>query len=806
MLQDLRFALRLLVKQPGFTLVAVLALGLGIGLATAVFNTYSAVLLRPLPHLRDEHRLVFINSVPLNQPDDFDGLSMPDLVDLRARARTIEGLTTVQEKTMILAGVGAAAGTPERVLGADISVEGFPMLGVQPVLGRVFTSDESALSAPPVAIVSHALWQKRYGGSDDVIGRVEIINGVAATIVGVLPAGFGFPENTALWMPLRAAYQEKDRSDDDWSAWARLRDGVTLDEAQTEIAGIAAALAQERPATNRNRGFATRLVRDEATENERGFLKLMLGGAISVLLIACANVANLLLARATGRTHEIAVRISIGATRARIFRQMLTECLLLGLLGGAAGLLVATWANGLMVAAIPNVEIPFWIQFDFDWRVFLFATLAALVASLTFGLFPALQASKQSAHDLKEGPRTATGSRRTRTLRHALVVSQIALSTVLLIAAGLFIRSFLKMHGQPLGFDPQGVLTFRVGLPSGQFDEAEVNRFFAELSPRLAATPGVIAAGAVSFLPGNGNNDEEFILGDRPAPATLAEAPRATERFVSPDYFEALRIPLVQGRLFNATDTRNSPGVCLVDQQFVQRWFGGQDPLGQRVRLSFDADDDAGWFTIVGVVGNVAQELHAPVTRGSIYRSIDQITVNFLSYAVRVQGDPATFGPALQRAVREVRPDIPIYQVLTLEHSLALAHWHQSFFVQVFTAFGLGALLLAAIGVYSVMSYTVAQRTTEIGVRMALGASAADVLRLVGGQGLLLVGAGLALGLVTAFGASQLLTSFLFGISPDDPLTYLVLTTVLAAVGGLACWLPARRATQVDPALTLRSE
>lgn len=806
MIHDLRFALRLLYKNPGTTLAAVLALGLGIGLATAIFNTYSAVLLRPLPHIRDEHRLVFINSVQLSEPDDFDELSMPDFLDLRERAKTIEGLTTAQEKTVIFAGSGE--GAPERILGADVSVEGFAMFGVRPVRGRLFGPADAEPGAAPVALLGYALWQRRYGGKDDVIGRTETINGHATTIVGVLPAGFGFPERSELWSPMSRQYREEtNRGSHSWNAWARLRDGVTLDEARAEIAGLASALAREHPATNENQSFATRLVRDEAVADSRLFVTLMLGGAISVLLIACANVANLLLAHATTRTHEIAIRVSVGASRARIARQMLTECVLLGALGGLAGLLVASWANGLIQAAIPDADIPFWIRLDFDWRVFAFAAGAALLASLVFGLLPALQAARNTATDLKEGGRANTGSRRTQSLRHSLVIVQVALSAVLLICAGLFVRSFQKMHERPLGFDPQGVLTFRVGLPQSQFAQREeVRRFFADLEPRLAAVPGVVATGAISLLPGNGDNDNAFIVEGRPLPRTLAEAAHSTDRIVSAGYFAALRIPLHRGRLLAESDMRETPAVCVVDEQFARRWFGDEDPIGRRILFGLEPSEKNRWMTIVGVVGDAPQRLDRARNDGSIYRLIAQTDVNFVSYAVRVQGDPGTYGPALQRAVLAVRPDIPIYSVMTLRQSLDIAYWNQRFFIQVFGAFGLGAILLASLGVYSVMSYAVAQRTAEIGVRMALGATEADVLRLVGRQGLALVGAGLVVGLAAALGVSHLIASLLFGISPTDPPTYFALTLVLGVVGLAACWLPARRATRVDPLVALRAD
>jgi len=803
MLQDLRFAVRLLAKSPGLTLAAVLALGFGIGLATAIFNSFSAVLLRPLPHFKDERRLVFLNSTSLNQPDNYYELSLPDFLDLRAQAKSIEGLSTATDKTVIFTG----GDLPERVLGSDVSVEAFAMFGVRPWRGRLFTAADSTAGAPPVAILSYALWQRRFGGQDDVIGRVETLNGTATTIVGVLPAGFAFPEQSEIWTPLFYKDDPTERGSHQLPAWARLRDGVSLDEARAEIAGLAARLALEHKDTNANKGIAVRLVRDEATSDTQLMMNLMLGAAIFVLLIACANVANLLLARAAARSHEIAIRVSVGATRGRIVRQVLTESLLLGLLGGTLGLLVGVWANSLLLRAVPSVNIPFWMKFDFDWRVFAFAGGAAVTSSLVFGLFPALQASRSTAAELKEGGRAATGSRHARLMRQGLVVAQVALSAVLLIGAGLFVRSFLKLRSMPPGFDDTGVITFRVGLPLTQFkDKAEVQRFFEQLTSRLAEVPGVTGVGLAGSVPTQGTNNNAFVLEGQAMPKTLADASLTTVRMTSAGYFSALRIPLLKGRAFDATDKRDTTRVAVVDQQFVNRWCNGENPIGRRLSFGVLNHEAPEWLLIVGVVGDVPNRLNVPYERGSVYTLSSQSEFNFASFLVRVNGDATTFGPALQQAVIAVKPGIPIYNVNTLANIQHTAYWSGRFFGQVFSVFGIGALFLAALGVYGVMAYSVSQRTPEIGVRMALGASPGDVLRLVSRQGLVLVLSGLALGLVAALGLTRLLAGLLVGVSPSDPPTYFVLTLVLGVVGLIACWLPARRATQIDPMIALRAD
>jgi predicted permease len=803
MLHDLQFALRLLIRHPGTTVVAVLALGFGIGMATAIFNAFSAILLRPFPYVQDESRIVFLGSQQLSRPDEIYELSMPDFLDIREQSRTLEGFTTHFGRTMIL----ASGETPERVLGLDISPEGFTMLGVKPHRGRVFVPDDSKPGSEPVAILSYALWQRRFGGKEDAVGRVEIMNGRPTTIIGVMPPGFSFPERHEMWTPLEHKMDPNARSNHSYPGLARLRPGVTLDEARTEVAAIGARLALEYKATNSGKGFALRLLREQETGDEKLLMQLMLGAALFVLVIACANVANLLLAQAAGRAHEVAIRVAVGATRTRLIRQVLTESLVLGLLGGAMGLLVAVWADSLIVAAVPAVEVPAWITFDFDWRVLGFAAAAALGSTLLFGLFPALHASRQTATELKDGGgRTATGSRRVLGLRQGLVVTQVALSAVLLIGAGLFVRSFIKLQATPPGYDADRVLTFRVGLPPTQYtDKEEIRRFFDELTPRLAEVRGVVAVGATSILPTRGNNSNVFVLEGDPVPATVAEANLTTSHVVTAGYLGAMRIPLLRGRMFAPTDTRDTPVVALVDQQFVDRWGGGRDPIGRRIQLGIDNKDPI-WATIIGVVGNAPLRLERPYERGGVYHLIEQHDAQFVSYAVRVIGDPTTYGRALQRAVQSVKSGIPIYDVHTMTYLQEIDRWHFRFFGQVFSAFGLGALFLAALGVYGVMSYNISQRSPEIGVRMALGASPGDVVRLVGRQGLILVAVGLAIGVTTALGLTRFMAAILYGISPSDPPTYFALTLVLGVVGVVAAWLPARRATRVDPMIALRAD
>jgi len=623
-----------------------------------------------------------------------------------------------------------------------------------------------------------------------------------------MPPGFAFPDRAELWTPMGYFGKPEMRGSHSFPGWARLKPGVTLDAARAEVATIAARLAREHPATNEGKGLTLRLVREEATEDVGLLMQLMLGAAICVLLIACANVANLLLARAASRSHEIAIRISVGASRWQIVRQILVESLLLGIIGGGFGLLVAAWADSLLFSSVPEAEIPFWMTFEFDWRVFSFAAVAAIGSALLFGLFPALQVSRTTAMVLREGGRTTTGSPRARLVRQGLVVAQVALSAVLLIAAGLFVRSFLKLNSVHPGFDPGGVITFRVGLPPTQYqDKAQIRRFFEQLEPALAALPGVKAVGSTTMLPGDGDNRNGFLLEGQPEPATINAAPRATLRMVSAGYFTAMRIPLIRGRSFTADDRPDTTTVALVDEQFAARWFPGLDPIGRRFNLGVpEKDEPRRWVQIIGVVGNVPQQLERPYDRGGIYMAHSQNDLNFVNYAVHVQGDPSTYGPALAKAVLSVQSDIPIYNVETMERLHRLAYWERRFFSQIFSAFGLGALFLAALGVYGVMSYAVQQRTSEIGVRLALGATEGEVVRLIGRQGAWLVALGMGVGLVSALGLTRLMAGLLYGISPSDPPTYFALTLLLAATGLVACVLPVRRAAKTDPMVALRAE
>jgi putative ABC transport system permease protein len=804
-LQDLRHGIRTLVRQPGFTAVAVLALALGIGTATTNFLAFNALFLRPLPHLTDQERLVILNQHPVAAPEQTMGVALPDYREFRARARTLEGILIHLSRTVIY----AEPDEPVRWHGLSISADGLALLGVAPLLGRHFHLEEEATDAQPVAILAHHVWQTYFNADPAVLDRTVRLNGALTRIVGVMPPGFRYPENTDLYLPLRETPVDYPRGSFSFAALARLRPGVDLATAQAELDAIAAQLATEHPETNTGYGVRIVPLRENLTQELRLRMTLGLGATLLVVLIACANVANLLFARAAARSREIAIRLALGAGRARLLRQLLTEGLALGLLGGAAAVLVALWGIDLVLALIPT-DLPFWLRFEFDGRVIAFVAVLTCAASMLFSLAPALHAVRSNvAEELKEGGRQAGCGPRTHRLRQALVVGEVALALVLLVGAGLMVRSYLKLQAVPPGIDPADVLAFRVGLPPTQFgDPAEREHFFAALIPHLRQLPGVQQVGAVSVLPGSPSLNVSAVNVDGKPPEThLAAADRIVHRVITPGYLDAVRLPLRRGRDFTAQDTKESIPVALIDETAAAQFFPGEDPVGRRIALVRPAaKDEAESALIVGVVGNVRQSLAAVESLPGIYFAHAQVPSAFMSVVVRAAGNPSALEPALRSAVREIHPEIPIYHVEQLDQVFARSLWLNRFFGVLFAAFAAIALFLAALGIYAVMAYTVALRTPEIGVRMALGAQPSEVVALVVRGGLRLVAIGLALGLLSAFVLARAMSAALHGISPADPPTFAIVPLVLAAVAALACWLPSRAATRIDPISALRAE
>ena len=804
MISDLKFAFRQLAKSPGFAAVAIVTLALGIATATTMFTFFDAVLLRPLPFFADEDSLLVIRTVNAKDPaNDFEN-SLPDFYDLRAQARTLSGVLTNWNRTYILKG----GDRPKRVFGTWTTVDGFQTLGVQPIRGRLFRPNEAKSGAAPVVLLSYSLWKESFGGREDVVGEIITLNNESVTVVGVMPENFRFPDANELWQPFPENEQteEKQRGAHGWQVYARMKPGITLEQVQAELDTIAAQLAKAHPLTNTGLGFRVLTARDEATRDVHLALRLMLAAVVAVLLIACANVANLLLARGATRSREIALRLALGAGRARVVRQVLTESLLLGALGGLAGLVLSFWELDFVLGFIP--DIPYWLRFDVDWRVATFVAAITVGASVIFGTFPALHLSRPDlAHELKDGTRGGTGSGRAHRLRGGLVVLQLAFALVLLVLGGLTMRSFLKLQRTDTGINTDHVLTFRTGLPPTLAPDEKIPlEFFEKIAVQLRTVPGVESAGFMSFLPVSDARDRHsFLAAGVPEPQSNQEWPFALSRAATPGVFATLQIPLLSGRLFDDHDRSDTPLVAVVDRNFAQKFFPHGDVLGKRITFD-DAGPKRKWITIVGVVGNVRQRPQDPEQDPAVWVSLAQHPDNFASAVVRVKGDPAGYVRAAEDAVFAVRPDIPIYYADPLSHVAHKALWRQRMFGSLFAGFAGIALFLAAIGIYGVMAYTVAQRTREIGVRMALGAQPAAVIGLVLRQGLRLVAIGLAAGFVGAWFAAMTVTSLLHGIEPHDPPTFALVPLLLATVALLACWFPSRRATLIDPIVALRAD
>lgn len=809
MLSDFRFAFRQLAKSPGFTLIAVVTLALGIATATTMFTVFDAALLRPLPFFSDEKTLLNLRVVDSREPSGDFEFSLPDFYDVRESAQTLSGVLTTMDRTYILNG----GDRPKRALGTWITVDGFQTLGVKPVLGRAFNPGEDQPAAAPVVILGYALWKESFGGRADVLGETVTLNNDSATVIGVMPENFSFPGKNELWQPFPSTEgrEEKHRGSHSLPVYARIKPGNTLEQVQAELDTIAARLDAAHPLTNTGHTFRALLARDEATRDTRRGLNLMLGAVFAVLLISCANVANLLLARGSARNREVALRLALGASRGRIVLQVLAESLVLGALGGVVGIVLSFWELDFVLGMIP--EIPYWLRFDIDWRVTAFTVAATVGASLLFGLFPALQISRPDlASELKDGARGGTGSAQTHRIRSMLVVAQMAIALVLLVVGGLTMRSFLKLQRTHPGLNAENVLTFRTGLPPTMLKEPEDAQgktaavFFDKVGRELRALPGVESAGFISYLPVSDNrNRNGFLIEGMPEPKSNQEWPLAMTRIATPEIFGVYQIPLLQGRLFDERDTADKPMVVVVDQRFARKYFPRGDALGHRI-----TGDDPGpkrkWATIVGVVGTIVQRPADAEEDPGVWAPFAQQPDNFANAVVRVKGDPLTYVRASQDAVLAVRPDIPIYYPEAMTSIIHKTLWRQRFFGGLFAGFAGIALFLAAIGIYGVMSYTVSQRTQEIGIRMALGAQSGTVIQMILRQGLRLVALGLGLGFAGAWFVALALTGMLHGIEPHDPPTFALVPLLLALVALLACYVPSRRATRIDPMVALRAE
>jgi putative ABC transport system permease protein len=811
--QDLRYGARMFLKQPGFTLIAVLTLALGIGANTAIFSVVNAVLLRPLPYAEPE-RLAQVYEANAQQGYDRFAFSLANFVDHRDQQTGFEQMAAYFRRDANLTG----AGEPERVQVAVVSASFFPLLRVQPLLGRGFLTEEETPGKHRVAVLSYGLWQRRFGADPRILNQPVTLSGNVYTVVGVLPANFQFPDpfgnnplseaapKVDLLTPL--AYDPKDLGDRGshfLSVLARLRPGVELAQARTELRAIAGRLEEQYP--DRNKGWTVNVfaLQDEVVRTVRPALLLLLAAVAFVLLIACANVSNLLLARAAARQKEMAVRLALGAPRARLLRQLLTESLLLALAGGAAGLALAYWATRAFISFSP-ASVPRTDEIRLDGTALLFTFGITLLTGVAFGLLPALQASKPDVHPtLKEGGRQGgnrAGRPRTRRL---LVVAEVALSLLLLIGGGLMIRTFISFQRVNPGFRTDNLLTMKLALPSTKYREPQQQAaFYQQVIERVRALPGVQGVGAVSDLPLAEGGVYTFRIEGRPS-ASAQDDPVAVWRAISPDYFRTMGMRLRRGREFTEHDQPGAVEVIVINETMAASFWPGEDPIGKRIQI-YDDREPMPWREIVGVVNDTKQTgLDAP-TRPEIYVPFSQRPRAAMTLIAHTAAGPEQLADAMRAAVRAVDPEQPVYRVSTMEQffSAEVAAPRATMFLM--GALAVAALILAAVGIYGVMAYAVTQQTHEIGIRMALGATQRDALRLVIGQGMTLALIGEVIGFAGAFALTRLMTSLLFGVSATDPATFTVIALLLTGVALLACYIPARRATKVDPLVALRYE
>jgi putative ABC transport system permease protein len=797
--QDLRYGIRVLLKKPGFTIVAVLTLALGIGANSAIFSVVNSVLLRPLP-VKDPDQLVRIYETFL--PSGYGTVSVPNLKDWREQNDLFTQLAAYTYDNFSLMGKD----NPERISGAPVSANFFEVLGVPPLIGRTFLEGEDQQGNNRVVVLSYQLWQRNFGGDAGILGRNVPIGGENFTVIGVMPASFRFPfRSTELWVPLVfSPSQVSNRGSHAFFVLGRMKPGVTLDKAKEQMISIARGIEQQFPDQQTGRSVMLVLLQEEIVSNIRPALMVLLGAVGFVLLIACTNVGNLLLARAAGRRKEIAIRTALGAGRWRIIRQLLTESLLLSIAGGVLGLLIAIWGVQLLVALAQNY-LPRAHEVGLDWRVVLFTLSVSLLAGIGFGLVPALQVSKIEVQGvLKEG--TGGNSPGQNWLRGLLVVAEIGSAMVLLIGAGLMIKSFLHLQQLEPGLNPENVLTLRFSLPEAKYNSTQtVANFHQQILERVSALPGVESAGAINLLPiqDTGFNGGVSLEGQDPFPP--GQEPLAEFRSTSPDYFKTFKIPLIAGRFFSSQDQENTEPVTIINQALAKKLLPNEDPIGKRIKSGVSK-----LATIVGVVGDVKQsgllrqpmpEIYYPFTQAQTLT----LTRN-MSLVVRSSSDPDSLVSAIRSEVRAIDPAQPIFNVKKMEEVISGSISYHRLNMILLGGFAAIAMLLAMLGIYSVMSYTVIQNTREIGIRMALGAQRMDVLRLILGHGFILAIIGIGIGLAGAFGLMRLMESLLFGVTATDPLTFILVSLLLLVVSLLACYIPARRAMRVDPMVALRYE
>lgn len=806
MLKDIRYGVRSLLKRPGLTAVALITLALGIGVNTAIFSAVDSVLLRPLPFKEPERVMAVWEHTP-HLGIARNEFAPANYFDLRSQNKVFADVGAFGQLSVNLTGEGE----PEQLEGQLVTANVFQLLGVAPALGRTFASDEDQLGREHVAVLSDALWRRRFNGDPGVINRNVTLNGESFTVVGVMPPAFFFPEREVeLWTPwAMEPGQAEGRGDHYFRLVARLQPGVTREQANVEAESIAARLAGEYPKTNEGLGFLVNSFHHDYVGDLRRPMLILFAAVGFVLLIACANVANLLLAQATTRRREIAIRMALGARRWAIARQLLIESLLLASAGGLLGVLAAIWGVEALAKLLPE-SLSKLQAISVDSRVFLFTIAVTLLTAIAFGVVPALHAARANPGEaLGETGRDLSGGVSGRYLRRVLVIAEVALAVVLLAGAGLLIRSFNRLRQVDLGFKPDNLLTMRMVLPLPKYQKPESRRaFYDELLRRINEIPGVESAGINTRLPLSTSGMKfSFSVEGRTMPSD-SNLPFAVYRVINPDYFRAMGIPLQRGRAFDTRDTADSTPALIVNRRLAEQFWPGEDPTGKRLKIG-PADSPNPWATVVGVVGDVRQTGLYGDQMAELYAPYAQERRSWMSprdLVVRTRGDAASLAGAVREAVWAVDKDQPVSNVKTMDQVLAAVVSRERFQMLLLSLFATLALVLACVGLYGVISYAVAQRTHEIGVRMALGAQSRDVLRLVIRQGMILTFAGLLLGMAGGLMVTRVMTDLLFGVTATDAVTFISVGGLLLVVAFLACYIPARRATKVDPLIALRYE
>ena len=808
---DLRYGFRALRRSPGFALGAILVLALGIGANTAIFSLVNAALLRPLPY-EEPSRLVQLWHIP--PAKSFPGMTLfsispANYLDWQRQSSSFEAMAAYGGRSFTFGG----RERPEAILGAAVSPEFFSLLRVRPLLGRTFTADENAAGGSKVILLSYKFWRDHFGSDANIVGRDITINSQPYSVVGVMPESFRLPGWAPVWVPLAWSNQDRAvRSNHNYMAIARLKPGATIEQAKSELGAISTRLEQQYPEDDKGWGATAIPLREQLVGDIRPALLVLFGAVAFVLLIACANVANLVLAKTLARRKEIAIRTALGAGRAAIVRHILAETVVLSVAGGALGLLLARLSIGLMVKLLAD-RLPRFVEVTLDTQVLVFTLIVSILTGVLAGLIPSLRFTRTDVNEaLKQGSRGSSDASGGKT-RNVLVVSEVALSLVLLIGAGLMVRTLWELRSVKPGFDSANVLTMDVVVPADRFSApaGQVN-FFQEVLQRVRALPGIDSAGVIDSLPlSDGGSHQPFSIEGRPV-LPMSEQPEVDVRLISPGYLKAMHVPVIRGRDLSDADSAGRPGAALISDALARRFWPNEDPLGKHITLTFSPDVVR---EVVGIVGNVkVDSLDETRPVDTIYTSVAQVTVSpgekwrsfSLTMAVRTSSDPHNATSAITSAVHKVGPDIPVVNVLSMEDVIAQSMSPQRFNFFLLASFAALALLLAAVGIYGVLSYTVRRRVREIGIRMALGASHSDVLRLVVSDGMKPILLGVGVGLAAALALSRLVASLVFGVRPTDPLTFAVVVLVLIGVGVLANILPAYRATLTEPVRTLREE